>query len=387
MIKRIILFLMIFSVASGCLTVFASENDAVTRKEAVNLLTRILPVWEDMSSNFDDTDNKAVAYYNKKKIVHAVSGNSFLPERKVTTEEFLIMLKRALDVSCPDLFYDNTKIIWHTDQNEISPLYQSQIAFLSTVGVYNNSGYLKPKSIISEGMAQYYINLAVYAQNYGKRSKSGQKNSKFLPILMYHIIDYPSGAYPYVYVSEPNFEDQIKYFYDNGYTFLFPEELSLAASVKKPVVITFDDGYLQTYENAYRILKKYNAKATLFMISDKIGEEEYCTAQQLYEMSDSGVFRIYSHTTDHARLTELSEAEVASEFSMSNDAIYNVTGREVTAVAYPYGSISDKVIGQAKRFYKTGFSVVDKGKRTIYEIPRTTIDDSISILRFPIFLR
>lgn len=200
---------------------YANENTAVTRKSAVNMLTEILPVWET-GTPFDDTDDPAVAYYRKKKIVHAISSNNFLPNREVTTEEFLIMLKRALDISCPDLFYDNTKIVWHTDQNEVSPFYQSQIAFLSAVGVYNNSGFLKPKSIISEGMARYYISLGVRAQNYGRRSKSGQRNSRNLPILMYHVIDYPSGPYPYVYVSEPNFEEQIKYFYDNGYTFLFP---------------------------------------------------------------------------------------------------------------------------------------------------------------------
>ncbi len=365
---------------------YANENTAVTRKSAVNMLTEILPVWET-GTPFDDTDDPAVAYYRKKKIVHAISGNNFLPNREVTTEEFLIMLKRALDISCPDLFYDNTKIVWHTDQNEVSPFYQSQIAFLSAVGVYNNSGFLKPKSIISEGMARYYISLGVRAQNYGRRSKSGQRNSRNLPILMYHVIDYPSGPYPYVYVSEPNFEEQIKYFYDNGYTFLFPEELSLASSVQKPVVITFDDGYIQTYDKAYKILKKYNAKATLFMVSDKIGEEYYCNPQQLYEMSDSGVFRIYSHTATHSRLTDLSENQIADEFSRSNDAIYNVTGREVTAIAYPYGSINQTVIGQARRFYKTGFSVIDKGAGTVYEIPRTTIDDSISIIRFPLFLR
>lgn len=365
---------------------YADDNTAVTRKTAVNMLTEVLPVWETGTS-FDDTNDPAVAYYRKKKIVHAIYDNNFLPDREVTTEEFLIMLKRALDVSCPDLFYDNTKIVWHTDQNEVSPFYQSQIAFLSAVGVYNNSGYLKPKSIISVGMARYYISLAVRTQNYGKRSKNGSRSFCRLPILMYHVINYPSGPYPYVFVSEPNFEEQIKYFYDNGYTFLFPEEMSLADSAKKAVVITFDDGYEETYDKAYKILKKYNAKATLFMVSDNIGKEYYCTDRQLYEMSDSGVFRIYSHTANHARLTELSGDEIAAEFSASNDAIYNVTGREVTSVAYPYGSINADVVWQARRFYKTGFSVVNKGSGSVYEIPRTTIDDSISILRFPLYLR
>lgn len=366
-------------------TAFADENDAVTKIGAVSLLSRILPAWKD-APVFDDTYDKTAAYYRSMKVMDAEYNNVFMPEKALTTQEFLVMLKRALDISAPDLFYDNQKIKWHYDQNEVLPEYQSQIAFLSAVGVYNNSGYLHPNAIISYGMASYYIGLAVHAQDYGKRSKSGVMYKRRPPILMYHVIDSPSGPYPYVYVSEYNFEQQIKYLYDNGYTFLYPEEISLADNMKKAVVITFDDGYAQTYQKAFPVLKKYNAKATLFMVSDCIGKENYCTSDQLFEMSDSGVFRIYSHTQNHDRLSELSDDRIAEEFSVSNDAIYNITKREVTAVAYPYGSFNDAVLRQARRYYKEAFSVVNKGRGSVYEIPRTTIDDSISILRFPLFL-
>lgn len=384
--KRIIALCLIIAMIIS-MSVYADENTAVTRETAVQILTQVLPVWEDGEPFADATNDKAAAYYRKKKVVSAISDNNFMPKREVTTEEFLIMLKRALDVACPDIFYDNTKIIWHTDQNEISPLYRTQIAFLSTVGVYNNSGYIHPKSIISEGMAQYYTSLAVNAQNYARRSRNGQKSFKKIPMLMYHIIETPSGPYPYVYVSVSNFADQIKYLYENGYTFLFPEEISLANTVEKPVIITFDDGYIETYKNAYNILRQYNAKATLYMISDKIGEEYYCNERQLFEMSDSGVFRIYSHTKTHPRLSTLTADEIAEEFAMTNDRIADITGREVTSVAYPYGAINQTVISQAKRFYKNGFSVVDKGSSSNFEYTRTTIDDSISILRFPMFLK
>ena len=378
------------AVISGCSfgslnTAFADENAAVTKLDAVSLLSRVLPAWNN-APVFDDTYDKTAAYYRSMKILDAEYNNVFMPEKPLTTEEFLVMLKRALDISAPDLFYDNQNIKWHYDQNEISAEYQSQIAFLSAVGVYNNSGYLHPKAIISQGMASYYVGLAIHAQDYGKRSKSGRLYNKRPPILMYHVIDAPSGPYPYVYVSEYNFEQQIKYFYDNGYTFLYPEEVSLADNIKKSVVITFDDGYTQTYEKALPILKKYNAKATLFMISDYIGTGNYCTAEQLFEMSDSGVFRIYSHTQNHKNLTEISEEEVANEFAASNDTIYNITKREVTAIAYPYGLFNDAVLRQARRYYREAFSVVNKGRGSVYEIPRTTIDDSISILRFPLFL-
>lgn len=366
--------------------VFADENSALTKLNAVHMLSRVLPAWND-APKFDDTDDKTAAYYRSMKILDAEYGNTFVTDKVLTTEEFLVMLKRALDISAPDLFYNNQKIKWHYDQNEISSEYQSQIAFLSAVDIWNNSGYLHPKAVISEGMASYYVNLAIHAQDYGKRSQNGRRNQRRIPVLMYHVIDQPSGPYSYVYVNPENFEQQIKYLYDTGYTFLFPEEISLADELGKCVVLTFDDGYVQTYDTAYRILKKYNAKATLFMVSDKIGETDYCSEAQLREMSDSGVFRVYSHSTEHSDLRQLSESELENRFSVSNDKIYNITKREVTSIAYPYGFFDDKVLRCARRYYKSGFSVINRGRGSAYEIPRLSIDDTISINSYPMYLK
>lgn len=41
----------------------------------------------------------------------------------------------------------------------------------------------------------------------------------------------------------------------------------------KPILITFDDGYYSNYEYIYPILKKYNAKASIFVVTDRIGKE------------------------------------------------------------------------------------------------------------------
>lgn len=386
--QRIIYYILAVVLALNftMVNVFADENSALTKINAVHILSRILPAWKDAPA-FDDTDDKTAAYYRSMKILDAEYGNSFVPDKTLTTQEFLVMLKRALDISAPDLFYNNQKIKWHYDQNEIAPEYQSQIAFLSALDIWNNSGHLRPRAVISEGMASYYVSLAVHAQDFGKRSNCGRMNQKRLPVLMYHVIDQPSGPYPYVYVSPESFEQQIKYLYDNGYTFLFPEELSLADELGKCVVLTFDDGYVQTYTNAYAILKKYNAKATLFMVSDKIGENEYCSEAQLREMSDSGVFRVYSHSKNHSDLRQLNESELDEQFSSSNDKIYNITKREVTSIAYPYGFFDDRVLSRARRYYKSGFSVTDRGRGSVYEIQRSSIDDTINIKGYPIYLK
>lgn len=356
----------------------ASEDTAVTRLSAVHMLTQILPQYE-VGVPFDDTWDLTAAYYRKMGIVSAIEGNSFMPDKPVMTQDFLLMLKRALDVACPDLFYNNQNIKWHYDQNEIYPYAQNQLAMLSAVGVYNNSGYLHPKSIISEGMAEYYISLAIHTMNYGKRAKNIQTARNMPAVLMYHLIEEPRGPYSYLYVSPENFEAQIKYLYENGYTFLFPEEISLADSLSKSVVITFDDGYECLYDYALPILKKYNAKATVYVVADLVGEEYYCTQDELKEMNDSNAFRVYSHTKTHPYLTMLTEDEIYNEFRESNIFIYNITKREVTSVAYPFGEYNDKVINVAKKFYKNACTTDSKGGTSIYDLRRITIDNTLSI--------
>ena len=396
MVKKILICILLIAILpinisageSDTYPVVSSDaNEALTRIGAVRLMETILPSYGG-GVPYVDCDDPTVMYYRKMGIVSGVKENLFKPYDSIKTEDFLLLLKRTLDIACPDLFYDNRMINWHYDQNEISPYAQSQIAFLSTIGIYNNSGYLKPKSTISIGMASYYLSLASRAQNYGKRSHNGQKGAKIPDIIMYHRFGTPAETenYKYLYVSDYNFEQQIKYLYDNGYAFLFPEELSLADEIQKSVIITIDDGFKEVYEKAYPVLKKYNAKATLFVIADKIGNSGFCTGNELREMSDSGCFRIYSHTCSHENLRNLTTDEMDTQFARANDIIYNYTHREVTSLAYPGGYYDDKVVAEAKKYYKSAFSVINSSG-TIYTIPRKTIDDSLNIDDFTLRLK
>ena len=67
-------------------------------------------------------------------------------------------------------------------------------------------------------------------------------------------------------------------FLENGYTVISIKDLDDADKGKielpeKPIIITFDDGYYSNYEYIYPILQKYNVKASIFVVTDKIGKE------------------------------------------------------------------------------------------------------------------
>ena len=133
-----------------------------------------------------------------------------------------------------------------------------------------------------------------------------------VPVLMYHHIDEEGNDD--VNISSELFEAQMAALAEEGYTAVFPDDLAAyvyegKALPDKPVVITFDDGYLSNYEYAWPILEKYGMKATIFVIGSTIGNTEHYkdtdypitphfSYEQGAEMVASGVISIQSHTYD-----------------------------------------------------------------------------------------
>ena len=94
-----------------------------------------------------------------------------------------------------------------------------------------------------------------------------------VPVLIYHHINYNYGE-----LTPEDFEEQMKYLSDRGYKTLFIDDLVRLIKEKKTlgkkiVALTFDDGYLDNWVYVYPILKKYKAKATIFVITSRIKDK------------------------------------------------------------------------------------------------------------------
>ena len=119
--------------------------------------------------------------------------------------------------------------------------------------------------------------------------KTSKRADVKVPVLLYHnfVTTVPeSDPDNFNYINTPeSFEENIKTFLDNGYTIISMQDLADCDSGKtelpsKPIIITFDDGYYSNYEYIYPILKKYNVKASIFIVTDKIGKEIF----QVYDI-------------------------------------------------------------------------------------------------------
>lgn len=185
-----------------------------------------------------------------------------------------------------------------------------------------------------------------------------------LPVLCYHCIrEAPSGSdYSYLYVEPGEFSRQIAWLKGEGYRFLTPEEAWVwqqsadrGETVDKAVLITFDDGYSDNYTNALPILKEQSAKASLFMVAGKIGENNRLTEGELREMAASGVFTLGSHGYWHQDLTASNDQELADQLLLSREALSALAAEPVTSIAYPLGACDARVAEIAGRYFDFGY--------------------------------
>jgi len=175
-----------------------------------------------------------------------------------------------------------------------------------------------------------------------------------VPILMYHYISAPpADADVYridLSVTPDNFRDQLAWLRDNGYTSIDYYDLTMAIVgyselPEKPVLLTFDDGYLDNYTNAFPLLQEYGFKGTFFVITEFIdsGREGYMTWPMIEEMARAG-HRIESHSRTHPDLTEKDRGGLIWELLGSQQTIAAHIGTTPRYFCYPGGDYNEETI-------------------------------------------
>jgi peptidoglycan/xylan/chitin deacetylase (PgdA/CDA1 family) len=217
----------------------------------------------------------------------------------------------------------------------------------------------------------------------------GEGNSKKIPVLMYHSIDFEKGNE--LRIPKDKFRLQMKYLKDNGFTTLTLNELYSyivfgTSLPEKPVVLTLDDGYVDNYTNALPVLKEFDLKATVFMITSCIDtDKRYLTSKQLQEMDKAGM-DIESHTVTHPELNKLSYDNQLIELKNSKVTLEKILGRDVPYLAYPYGRFNADTLKITQDLgYKMAFSTIigDASKSDgLYKLHRLYVSNNDNMDRF-----
>ena len=159
------------------------------------------------------------------------------------------------------------------------------------------------------------------------------------------------------------------------------------AAGARSAVLTFDDGYADTFENALPILAEFGFTAAVFPVLDMERRSNWwdsteslraplLTPAQLRELESAGV-ELGSHTLTHPRLTRASDADLALELARSREILASLVARPLPVIAYPYGEVNERVKRAAHAAgYEAGLAVASgplELRADPYEIRRECI--------------
>lgn len=221
---------------------------------------------------------------------------------------------------------------------------------------------------------------------------SNQTSSTGIPILMYHYVgNNPNPAdlqRDILSITPDKLEEQFTWLSKNGFTPITLDTLygifSKRETISKPIVLTFDDGYVDFYVNAFQILRKYGFHAVAFIPTGLVGTSYYMSWDQIREINNSGLVSFQAHSVTHPNLPSLPYHQILSELSDSKKALEQQLGTHVNFISYPFGA-SNSLVWQAAN--SSGFvggvgTWLGKVTEPGINMPRIRIAGSISIQEF-----
>ena len=221
-------------------------------------------------------------------------------------------------------------------------------------------------------------------------------------ILTYHrVSDNPNPALADYAVGTRAFAQQIWLLSMLGFTVLSLDELLTAfengLSVRRGVVLSFDDGYLDTITHAAPVLARYGYPATVFIVPSLVGTRAQwdtgfggepaplATWEQLRALRTNG-WEIGLHSLSHRDLAALPQAEVEKELVEGKVILEEHLDAPVTTTAYPYGEYSELVVRCARAAgFRGAVTVVDAVATQLsprHELPRFMLLREDTLLDF-----
>lgn len=228
----------------------------------------------------------------------------------------------------------------------------------------------------------------------------GDLRTARVPILMYHYLSVPpEGADRYridLSVAPDLFAAHLDRIQAEGYTTISFYELVAhltqgAPLPDKPIILTFDDGYRDNYENAFPLLVEHQMRATFFVVTDFIDEArpEYISWDMAREMLAAGM-SIESHSRNHATLRKRDNDYLVWQILGSRETLEYELGVRPRFISYPAGEYDQATIDIAHSAnYWAGITTeqgVVQRSDELFEIQRvrirgtTTPDDLAALL-------
>jgi peptidoglycan/xylan/chitin deacetylase (PgdA/CDA1 family) len=179
------------------------------------------------------------------------------------------------------------------------------------------------------------------------------KKSYRIPVITYHYVenvkDQKDTIRKGLNIPPFVFDKELEAISKSNYQMIFVKDIPKIISGEIPystrsAALTFDDGYEDFYTDAFPLLKKYNIKATVFIINDFIGRKGFMNEKQIKEIIDSHLVEVGAHTLDHLYLKLLTKNIVIKQVFESKKALEEMFKIKIESFAYPYGAFDQNTI-------------------------------------------
>jgi peptidoglycan/xylan/chitin deacetylase (PgdA/CDA1 family) len=188
---------------------------------------------------------------------------------------------------------------------------------------------------------------------------------------MYHHIDDPGAGADSLRrglsVTPKYFADQLHHLRQQGYESITLHDLALHLTVgkalpPKPIVLTFDDGYVDAYTHAFPLLQRFGFVGTFFLVSKPIEDQnpDFLSWEQVQEMNAAGM-AFEPHSYDHPDMRDRGFDFLVFQILAPKEAIEARTGKTCRFFAYPSGRYDQFVIDVLRSAYFWGGVLTEQG--------------------------
>jgi peptidoglycan/xylan/chitin deacetylase (PgdA/CDA1 family) len=179
---------------------------------------------------------------------------------------------------------------------------------------------------------------------------------KAVPVLMYHEVRVPppGAPNPGLFVSARTFAAQAAWLERNGYRGVSMDALrrawaGRARMPRRPVVLTFDDGYRSVYRNVVPALKRLHWPGVLYLELGNTRNRDGVTRAEVKSMVHDDGWELGSHTITHPDLTKIPRGQLREETTGARDLIRRWFHQTPRDFCYPAGRFNRAVIKAVRR--------------------------------------
>jgi peptidoglycan/xylan/chitin deacetylase (PgdA/CDA1 family) len=212
-----------------------------------------------------------------------------------------------------------------------------------------------------------------------------------VPILMYHVISAPpaKAPYPELYVPRASFAAQLGWLAAHGFHAVTLQQVfdswrGARTLPAKPIVLSFDDGYLSQVRNAMPLLRARRWPGVLNLEVRNLDVVWGIRPPGIRKLIRAG-WEIDAHTIHHPDLTTLGAAQLRDEVAGSRAEIRRRFHVPVNFFCYPAGRYNDTVIAAVQAAGYLGATTTNSGLARpdeLYTLARIRINGTDSISAF-----